>query len=132
LSLTIKQLMQRAYETAAQKGWHDRRRSPLEFHALIHSEISEATEAVREGLPPFVQKQVFVAPLTMADLVNSTSDTESVRTQFMPEGEVVELADAIIRIADYCESCGYDLEGAIEAKLRFNQGRSHRHGGKRY
>jgi hypothetical protein len=132
VSLTIRDLMQRAYETAAQKGWHNRRRSPLEFHALIHSEISEATEAVRDGLPPFVQKQVFVAPLTMADLVNSTPDTEIVSTQFVPEGEVVELADAIIRIADYCESLGYDLEGAIEAKLNYNSTRGYRHGNKRF
>lgn len=128
--MTIKELMQRAYETAAQKGWHDRLRSPLEFHALIHSEISEATEAVREGLPPFQQKQVYAGRLTMQDL--QSAPDKIVPTTFKPEGEVVELADAIIRIADYCESLGYDLEGAIEAKLRFNQGREYRHGGKRY
>lgn len=129
MSITIKQLMQRAYEAAAQKGWHDRLRSPLEFHALIHSEISEATEAVREGLPPFVQKQMLKTPLRYEDL---TVAGELVQTTFKPEGEVVELADAIIRIADYCESLGYDLEGAIEAKLKFNETRGYRHGGKRY
>lgn len=32
----------------------------------------------------------------------------------------VELADAVIRICDYCAAHGYDLEGAIEEKLAFN------------
>ncbi len=132
--MTIRELMRRAYETAAEKGWHDRLRSPLEFHALIHSEISEATEAVRDGLPPFQQKQVAQAKrLTFQDLENATqSDQPLVSLTFKPEGEVVELADAIIRIADYCESLGYDLEGALEAKLKFNQTREYRHGNKRF
>ena len=37
------------HELAHWKGWWDKPRSPLEIHALIHSEISEATEAARTG-----------------------------------------------------------------------------------
>ena len=33
----------------------------------------------------------------------------------------VELADAVIRIADYCGLCGYDLEGAILEKMAYNR-----------
>ncbi len=32
----------------------------------------------------------------------------------------VELADAIIRICDYCGEHGYDLEGAVREKLEYN------------
>jgi hypothetical protein len=131
MGLTIRELMRQAYETAAKKGWHDRLRSPLEFHALIHSEISEATEAVRDGLPPFQQRQI-PSTVQFQTLLDTPPGEDLIKTTFKPEGEVVELADVIIRIADYCESLGYDLEGAIEAKLTYNQTRGYRHGGKRY
>jgi hypothetical protein len=83
--MTIRELVQRAFEIATVKGWHETERSPLEYHALIHSEISEATEAVR--LPD----QIF---LTAEQPLNS---------------ELVELADAVIRIADYCGTKGWDF-----------------------
>jgi hypothetical protein len=41
--------------------------------------------------------------------------------RFMAE---VELADAVIRIADYCGRFGYDLGGAIEEKLEYNRHRA--------
>jgi hypothetical protein len=49
-----------------------------------------------------------------------------------PEGELVELADAVIRIADYCESKGWDLEKALQLKMNYNDTRPFRHGGKKY
>ncbi len=36
----------------------------------------------------------------------------------------VELADAVIRIADYCGRWGYDLGGAIVDKLEYNKSRA--------
>jgi NTP pyrophosphatase (non-canonical NTP hydrolase) len=41
-----------------------------------------------------------------------------------------ELADVVIRILDYAGGRDLDLEGALEAKMRFNDARSYRHGGK--
>jgi NTP pyrophosphatase (non-canonical NTP hydrolase) len=76
--------------------------------ALIHSEVSEALEAVRLG--NFIS---FVDP-----------DTGK------PEGMAIELADVIIRIFDLAESLGLDIEEALRAKHSFNVSRSHRHGGK--
>ena len=96
------------HRNAEVKGWHDSPRSALEIHALIHSEISEATEECRNG-----QKDFYVA-------------------DGKPEGEAVELVDAVIRIADYFGSKGWDLEKIIKAKMSYNEGRPYRHGGKRY
>jgi NTP pyrophosphatase (non-canonical NTP hydrolase) len=45
--MTIDQLVREAHGTAIDKGWWIFPRTALEIHALIHSEISEATEAVR-------------------------------------------------------------------------------------
>jgi NTP pyrophosphatase (non-canonical NTP hydrolase) len=108
--MTINELVQEAFEMAKAKGWHDQPRTPLEIHSLIHSEVSEATEAVRDGLPPFT------ATLTDGKVLTK------------PEGELVELADVIIRIADYCGSQGWDLSVAIETKMAYNGTRPYRHG----
>lgn len=35
----------------------------------------------------------------------------------------VELVDAVIRILDYCGGFGYDLQGAFEEKMAYNQSR---------
>ena len=106
--MTIAELQAESYITADKHGWHGRERSPLEVHALIHSEISEATEAVRNNFSPI----------------------EIYRSK--PQGELIELADAIIRIADYCEERSWDLTCALRLKLDYNKTRSFRHGDKRY
>ena len=64
---------------------------------LIHSEISEAMEGHRKGL---------------------SDDKLPHRLQIE-----VELADAVIRIADLAGALGLDLGGAIAEKIRFNEHR---------
>lgn len=75
--------------------------------ALIHSEVSEALEAAREGS--------FILYL----------DEDG-----KPEGMVTELADTVIRILDTCEAMGLDLERAIREKVDYNMSRERMHGGK--
>ena len=65
--------------------------------ALIHSEVSEATEGARKGL--------------MDDHIPARPMVE------------VELADAVIRILDLCGHEGWDIEGAIIEKLEYNKKR---------
>ncbi len=40
----------------------------------------------------------------------------------------VELADAVIRIADLCGHLGIDLEAAIDLKMAYNETRPFKHG----
>ena len=47
-----------------------------------------------------------------------------------PEGVPIELADLIIRVLDTCEQYGIDIEAAIEMKIKYNETREYRHGGK--
>ena len=96
------------HENAVSKGWWDQERNPLEIHALIHSEISEATECARNGEPDFHVDEG------------------------KPEGEAVELADAVIRILDYAAKRGWDFDAVVKAKMEYNKTRPHRHGGKLY
>lgn len=97
------------HSEAKAKGWHDRPRSPLEEHALITSEIGEATDAVRDGLPEYF-----------------------VRENGKPDGEAVEIIDAIIRALDYCGKRGWDVDEIMSAKRAYNRTRAHRHGNKLY
>lgn len=66
--------------------------------ALVHSEVSEAVEGVRKGL--------------MDDHLKERPMAE------------VELADAIIRAFDLAGHEGWDLAGAIIAKLYYNADRA--------
>lgn len=45
-----------------------------------------------------------------------------------PEGVAVELADAVIRIADLCGHLGIDLDAVIEEKMAYNADRPYKHG----
>ena len=83
--------------------WHTEDGTPLERNkgeliALIHSELSEAMEGERK------------------DLYDD-------KLPDRPMAEV-EMADAIIRILDYCAAFGYDIAGAVEEKMAFNAERA--------
>lgn len=75
--------------------------------ALMHSELSEAVEEARHD-----RYRMYLGP------------------DGKPEGVVVELADAVIRIMDTAAALGLDLQGAIEAKHEKNAARPARHGGR--
>jgi len=113
--MNLKELQKLTHERARAAGWYDSVRSPLEFYALVHSEISEAVEEARK---PHDQPPIYYDPHGKDPL--------------KPEGEAIELADAVIRILDYCEFRGFDLTQAIGIKMEYNQTRPHRHGGKRF
>jgi len=121
--LSLRALQKAAYDTAVAKGWWDgiedtsifcindegkRARSLPEQIALMHSELSEALEAIRIDDRPY-----------------------HVNEKGKPEGWGVELADCVIRIMDTCQHYDVDLQGLVELKMRYNETRPHRHGGKK-
>ena len=114
-ALTIRELQDEAYTTAWKKGWHDKERDPLVIAALLHSEVSEFLEDCRRY-----------------DLRDIPQGTLPIKGRHMkPCGPAIELADLVIRVADFFGRMGWSLESAILIKLAFNRTRPYRHGGKR-
>ena len=107
----IKDLCREAHETAKEKGWHETKLRTGDFIANVHGEVSEAFEEYRKGIP-------------LRAIYYSGEEKEK------PEGFPIELADVVIRIADFCGLHDIDLVEAIHQKMNFNKTRSHRHGGK--
>jgi NTP pyrophosphatase (non-canonical NTP hydrolase) len=100
-------LANEVHNTAVDKGWWDTERNDGEIIALMHSELSEALEAIRHGNPP-------------DDKVPEFSGAEA------------ELADVIIRIMDMAPARNWRIAEAIVAKMAYNKTRSHKHGGKKF
>lgn len=106
-------------------------KSPLEAYALIISEACEAIEEARKGTPPY-----YVVNPDNDEMITPMGGVKAILHQedwmLKPEGELIELADVVIRVADYCGYKGWDLQAAIQLKHDYNLTRSHRHGGKKY
>jgi hypothetical protein len=122
MSITIEELVKRAYQNAKNKGFHDVDNEASTNHMLMVTELAEATEEVRKGRPPLYA-------LTGNDLL--TADLGVIKERGLkPEGEAIELADVVIRIADYFGHKGWDLEEMLKLKLQYNTTREPMHGKK--
>lgn len=104
--MTVARLQEEIHRTAIEHGWWDRDRPIGEVLMLAVTELAEAMEAHRDGNPA-------------SGKISAFSKVEE------------ELADTIIRILDLAEGRGFDIEGALRAKMAYNETRPYRHGGKR-
>lgn len=86
-------------------GWWEKPRNDYELICLIHSELSEGTEALRHGNMP-------------SDHIPDFSGIEE------------EYADAVIRIMDHAAARNWRVAEAILAKISYNATRGYKHGGK--
>lgn len=82
----------------------------VEKLCLIHSEVSECLEDVRDG--------------------NMEETTQIAFGRFKPIGFPSELADIVIRCFDLAGMLQIDLEGAIQRKHEYNKTRPFKHGKK--
>lgn len=95
------------HETAREKGWWNTHRDMAHLIALVHSELSEALEADRNHI-----------------------DNDDKIPEYT--GLEAEFADVIIRIMDLGVEHRLNIAKAIIAKMKHNETRPYRHGGKEY
>lgn len=107
--MTISQMCRDAHENAQNKGFFEGcdLTNPDVVNGklmLIVSELGEACEAVRKGNPKCNKPGL----------------------EFMGNFEE-EMADVVIRVGDLMQAMGYNLEDAIEAKMKYNLSRPYKH-----
>ena len=102
----LNELAQKINDNAQVHGWWDFERSFGDVIALCHSELSEALEAYRNH----------------ETMVYFDGDK--------PEGIAVEMIDCVIRIFDFLSQNGIDIDKVMDLKMKYNETRPYRHGGK--
>ena len=101
--MNINDLIKEAHENAVAHGWWEEERPFAELIALTHSELSEALEEYRDGRE---LGEIYYS-CTAGGRGNENCLFPGVRPcpekckNLKPEGIPIELADVIIRIADY-------------------------------
>jgi hypothetical protein len=101
---------QMCWQNAEAHGWHEMPRSTLERAMLVVTELSELSEAARNG--------TLQAP---SDHIPAFTNAEE------------EWADVIVRVFDHAPDDGVTHERLIQAlfaKMEYNRTRPYRHGGK--
>lgn len=105
LDISVNELAKIVHKTNVKNGFNKFDKDFLGNIALVHSELSEAVEEFRAGMP-----------------------TVYFGEDGKPEGVAIELIDAMIRIMNILTPMGVDIEKCMFVKDTYNGTRGHLHG----
>lgn len=105
--MDIQELITNSNATAREKGWWDEwgdcKGHPRRMNHLLATKLFLASSELTEAM-------------------------ENLRNNGHPDHLAEELADAMIRIADFAGQMGIDLDEALRIKMEKNKSRPYRHG----
>ncbi len=130
----MEKLCDRAHANSVAKGFwegEENQNIPSKL-CLIHSEVSEWLEAHRVDptapcgkiMPEQKINDSYTIPQQPLGIIDSGGSRPMTK-------EEEEAADILIRLADLCKFRSIDLGRVTLAKMRYNELRPHKHGGKR-
>ena len=119
----INKLSKEIHQNAKDKGFFESERNLGEMLCLIHSEVSEALEADRDG--NYCDENLN----SIIEIKNNEEFQQKFETNIKNTFED-ELADVMIRVLDLAGYKNIDLELHIKAKMRYNALRKQKHGKK--
>ena len=123
----IKTLQGTVEHVNRKNGWHEDNdsssKSKLAHLMLIVTEVSEACEAIRNGVPNNDVSKVLEMKPTSEFKFRFESDIKN------SEGD--ELADVLIRVLDYATRHKINLADHVAAKIMYNATRGYKHGNKK-
>lgn len=133
--ISLNDFAREVHVNAVKHGWWEQEAPFAQIIALCHAELSEALEEEREGNPSIY----YICPYDKVPCADEFAKVRCGRIKMPdackadgPQGKAIEMADCILRILDYCNKEGIDIEQALEIKHVYNQGRPYKHGGKAF
>jgi NTP pyrophosphatase (non-canonical NTP hydrolase) len=119
--MELNELLIKVHQNAKSKGfWDDENPNIPERLALIHSEVSEALEALRKS--HFADVEQHSMNLSQGEQFDS-SFRVAIKSSFEDE-----LADVIIRVLDLCGYMNIDIGLHVNLKMQYNSNREYKHG----
>ena len=112
--MNYNELAREIHENAVKHGWYDKPISQYEYAALFHSEISEAFEEYRRGMPDVywicgVTGKI-CAPASGCNCKRYAKEGKCTRRHPEPHGIAIELIDLVIRVLDCAGAMGLDVD----------------------
>lgn len=107
ITRAINELAKRIFMVNKRNGFWENPRNDAEVIALVHSELSEALECLRDG------SWIDPSPKLPGKQVSCLEE---------------ELADVLIRVLDYAYAIDLNIGNAIIEKLKYNKTRGYKHG----